>query len=126
MPGSRIDFGTVKTIGLSLPGVEVGTAYGAPALKLRGKLVACLPTHRSAEPNSLAVRIEFDKRSVLMASAPGTYYLKDHYRNHPVVLVRMSCIGLDELRNLLKMSWQFVDAETRRSKRQRKDATTQG
>jgi hypothetical protein len=127
MPQITIDFDTVKNIGLSLPDVEVGTAYGAPALRLRGKLMACLPTHRSAEPNSLAVRIEFDKRSVLIASVPNTYYLKEHYRNHPVVLVRMSRIGLDELRNLLKMSWQFVNAEARSagSGRRRSGRSTQ-
>jgi hypothetical protein len=41
----------VRKIGLALPSVEEGTAYGAPALKVRGKLMACVPTHRSAEPN---------------------------------------------------------------------------
>lgn len=112
-PQAPIDFNTVRSIGLSLPDVEEGTAYGSPALKLRGKLMTCLPTHRSAERNSLAVRIEFDKRSVLMQAVPETYYLTDHYRNHPVVLVRLSRISLGELRNLLEMSWQFVDAETR-------------
>jgi hypothetical protein len=113
MPQTPINFDTVRSIGLSLPDVEEGTAYGSPALKLRGKLLTCLPTHRSAEPNSLAVSIEFDKRSVLMASVPETYYFTDHYRNYPIVLVRLSRIGPDELRNLLELAWQFVDAQTR-------------
>jgi hypothetical protein len=117
MPRAPIDFDAVRRIGLSLPDVEEGTAYGSPALKVRGKLLTCLPTHRSAEPDSLAVRIDFDKRSVLMAAVPGTYYLTDHYRNYPIVLVRLSRIGLDELRNLLEMAWQFVSAETRRGGR---------
>jgi hypothetical protein len=30
--------------------VEESTAYGSPALKVRGKLLACVPAHRSAEP----------------------------------------------------------------------------
>jgi hypothetical protein len=113
MPRAPIDFDAVRRIGLSLPDVEEGTAYGSPALKVRGKLLTCLPVHRSAEPDSLAVRIEFEKRSVLMASVPDTYYLTDHYRNYPIVLVRLSRIGLDELQNLLQMAWQFVNAETR-------------
>jgi hypothetical protein len=117
MPRAPIDFDAVRRIGLSLPDVEEGTAYGSPALKVRGKLLTCLPTHRSAEPDSLAVRIDFDKRSVLMAAVPGTYYLTDHYRNYPIVLVRLSRIGLDELRNLLEMAWQFVSAEARRGGR---------
>jgi len=32
--------------------VEESTAYGSPALKVRGKLLACVPVHRSAEPGS--------------------------------------------------------------------------
>ena len=39
--------------------------YGAPALKIKGKLLACIPTHKSAEPDSLAVRIDFDQRDAL-------------------------------------------------------------
>ena len=41
MPKSTISFDTVRKIGLALPGVEESTAYGAPALKVRGKLLAC-------------------------------------------------------------------------------------
>ncbi len=127
MPRAGIDFDTVRKIGLSLPDVEESTAYGSPALKVRGKLLTCLPTHRSAEPDSLAVRIDFEKRAVLVAAGADTYYLTDHYRNHPVVLVRLSRIGLDELRNLLGMAWQFVSTEGRcgpahkRSRRRTRD-----
>src|SRR5215472_10936066 len=61
--GSTISFDTVRKIGLALPGVETSTAYGSPALKVRGKLLACVPAHRSAEPCSLAVRVGFDDRA---------------------------------------------------------------
>ena len=47
MPKNTIDFDIVRKIGLALPGVEEGTAYGFPALKVRGKLLAvCLPIAR--------------------------------------------------------------------------------
>jgi len=42
----------VRTMGLALPEVEEGTAYGSPALNVRGKMFACLAIHRSAEPNT--------------------------------------------------------------------------
>ena len=112
MAQPRIDFDAVKTIGLSLPEVEEGTAYRSPALKLRGKLLACIPVHRSAEPDSLAVSIDFDARSELLDSTPGTYYLTDHYRGHPMVLVRLSHIGQEDLRTLLETAWQFVNAQS--------------
>ena len=59
---STLDFDTVRKIGLALPGVEESTAYGSPALKVHGKLLACVPSHRSAERGSLAVRVDFDDR----------------------------------------------------------------
>ena len=80
---SKINFDTVRKIGLMLPGVEESTAYGALALKVRGKLMACVPTHRSAEPGSLAVRVGFDDRAELLAAAPDVYYVTDHYLNTP-------------------------------------------
>ncbi len=109
MVRQKVDFDFVRSIGLSLPGVEEGTAYGSPALKLRGKLLACIPVHRSAEPDSLAVSIDFDARSELLDTAPGTYYLTDHYRGHPMVLVRLSRIRHEDLRTLLETAWQFVN-----------------
>ena len=113
---STINFDAVRKIGLALPGAEESTAYGAPALKVRGKLLACVPTHRSAEPNSLAVRIDFDHRAELLAAAPDVYYVTDHYLNYNAVLVRLSHVTLDVLRDLLGMAHKFVTAfETRRS-----------
>jgi hypothetical protein len=53
MPKSTIDFDTVRKIGLALPGVEESTAYRSPALKVRGKLLACVPAHRSASTTAL-------------------------------------------------------------------------
>jgi hypothetical protein len=83
MPRSTINFDTVRKIGLALPGVEESTAYGSPALKVRGKLLACVPAHRSAEPGSLAVRVGFDDRAELLAADPDVYYVTDHFSTTP-------------------------------------------
>jgi hypothetical protein len=90
--------------------VEESAAYGAPALKVRGKLLACVPTHRSAEPGSLAVRVGFDDRAELIAAAPDVYYVTDHYLNYSAVLVRLSRVTPDVLRDLLGMAHKFVTA----------------
>jgi len=110
MPKSTINFDSVRKIGLALPGVEESTAYGSPALKVRGKLLACVPTHRSAEPGSLAVRVGFDDRAELLAAAPDVYYVTDHYLNYTSVLVRLSHVTPDVLRDLLGMAHKFVTA----------------
>lgn len=104
----RIDFDVVRKIALALPGVEESTIHGAPSLKVRGKLLTCPALHKTAEPNSLAVRIGFDQRAALMASDPDVYYVTDHYLNHPTLLVRLSRINRDSLRDLLSNAWLFV------------------
>jgi hypothetical protein len=110
MPRTRIDFDTVRDVGLALPGVTESTAYGQPALKIRGKLLACVPSHRSAEPGSLAVRVSFDDRAHLLAEQPDVYYLTDHYLGYNAVLVRLSRVSRDVLRDLLGMAHKFVTA----------------
>ena len=108
MPRSTINFDTVRKIGLALPGVQVSTAYGSPALKVRGKLLACVPVNRSTEPGSLAVRVGFDDRAELLAAAPDVHYVTDHYLNYSSVLVRLSRVTPDVLRDLLGMAYKFV------------------
>ena len=115
-----ISFDTVREMGLALPDVDEGTVYGSPALKVRGKMFACLAVHRSAEPDSLAIRIDFDQRDELMAADPTTYYLTDHYVNYPVVLVRLTRVHHDALGDLLLMAWRFVSTRNKRRVRQRK------
>ena len=93
-----------------MPGVEEGTAYGVPALKVHGKLLACVPANPSAEPGSLVVRVDFDDRAELLAAAPEVYYITDHYADYNAVLVRLSRVNPDVLRDLLGMAYKFVTA----------------
>src|SRR6516164_7111841 len=107
-----VDFATVRKIGLTLPGVEQSTAYGSPALRVHGKLLACVPAHRSAEPGSLVVRVDFDDRAELLAAAPDVYYVPSHYLDYSAVLVRLSRVTPNVLRDLLSMAHKFVNAQT--------------
>lgn len=102
-----LTFHRVRQIGLALPGVEESTNYGAPALKVKGKVIACIPVNKSAEPDSLAIRIDREQRAALLAEAPDTYYLPDHYESSPIVLVRMSRINAEEIQDLLAAAWRF-------------------
>lgn len=62
----------------------------------------------------LAVFVDFDRRAELLAEAPDTYYLTDHYADHPCVLVRLSQIDPEALQGLLRLSWQFVSKKGRK------------
>ena len=101
-------FAPVRDYGRSLPDVEEGTMYGTPALKVGGKMFACIASHRSAEPDTLVVRIPFAQRDELIEADPSTYYLTDHYVDYASVLVRLSRIRPDALRDLLLTAWRFM------------------
>lgn len=103
-----LDFDAVRKLGLALPDVADGTAYGAPALKLSGKVVACIPANKSAEANSLVVKIDLEHRAELLRQSPDVYYVTEHYAPHPTVLVRLSKINRTDLKELLRDACQFV------------------
>lgn len=121
-PGKPVDLDTVREIGLALPEVEASTAYGAFALKLRTKLLACTATNKAAEPSSLMVRLPFAERDRLINEQPDVFYLKDHYAPYPCVLVRLPSIGREALRDLLGDAWRFV-MESMAAKRARPGRT---
>src|SRR6185437_3030803 len=79
MRKAKVDFDTVRKIGLALPEVVEATAWGVPSLKVRGKLLTCVPSNKSAEPGSLMVRVDISDRAHLLEEAPETYYVTDHY-----------------------------------------------
>ena len=105
-----VTFEDVASIGCTLSGVERTTAWGQPALKVRGKMFVCMAAHRSAEPNSLVVMMDRTDRDTLIRDAPDTYYVKEHYVNHPCVLVRLSHVRQDALRDVVVGAYQFVQS----------------
>jgi hypothetical protein len=108
----------VHKAGLALPDVEETTSWGAPALKVRGKMFVCIATNKSAEPNTLVVRMDFAQRDALIEEDPDTYYLKDHYVNYACVLVRLGRVHRDALRDLVQTAYRYViaSAPLRRSR----------
>lgn len=111
-PGARarkrenepISFEMVWQMAMALPGVEKGTSYGTPACKVKGKLFA--RQHQDGE--SLVVRTEFPERESLMEADPETFYITDHYRDYPWILVRLASVRQDQLSGLLKQAWLLV------------------
>jgi len=92
----------VRLLALALPGVEDGTSYGTPALKVAGKLLVRLREDRE----TIAIRVELAVREVLMGTRPETYYVTDHYRCYPWMLVRLSSADLGDLRDLIHEAWR--------------------
>jgi hypothetical protein len=91
----------VKRLAMALDNVEESTSYGTPALKVRGNLMARL----RPELDALVVRIGFAEREALIQSDPETYYVTDHYVEHPWVLVHLGRVRRTAMRTLLERAW---------------------
>lgn len=109
-------FKPVEAIGRTLPDVEVTTSWGAPTLKVRGKMFACIATNKAAEPDTLVVMMDFAERDLLVEEAPDVYYLKDHYVGYPCVLVRLSRVHPDALRDLVIGAHRYVSTKNRKKR----------
>ncbi|HSE35953.1 MAG TPA: MmcQ/YjbR family DNA-binding protein [Blastocatellia bacterium] len=97
-----VTWDVVRQFALALPGVEEGTSYSTPAFRVNGKLLARF--HQDGE--SLVVKVEYAAREVLMGANPKTYYVTDHYRCWPLMLVRIASVDQDEIRQLLEDAWR--------------------
>lgn len=92
---------TVKEIGLSLPEVDSSTWFNTPSLKVRGKSFV-----RLKEEDVIVVMVDLDEKEALVAAEPEIFFTTPHYDGYPAMLVRLSAIGKDELREVLIESWR--------------------
>lgn len=108
----------IRKLGLALDGAEEGSTHGAPALKVGGKLFACLPVKKEVEPDTLMVRMSFVDRDLRIQADPSAYYLTPHYVDYPCVLARPARLTDARLRELLEAGWEFVrDAKGRKARK---------
>ena len=99
-------FADVVEMASSIGKAEESTSYGTPALKVNGKLIVRL----KEDGDSLVVRADFEQRDALIAEDPGTYYITDHYSKYEWVLVRLSRVHPDAMRDLIRMAWRLAAA----------------
>jgi hypothetical protein len=99
----------VRKLALSWPGVEEGTSYGTPALKVKGKLL----TRLKEDGESLVIKdVDFDERDMLMEAEPDVFYITDHYKSWPMVLLRLSRAHPDQVKALLLRSWKATASKS--------------
>jgi hypothetical protein len=99
-----VTFEQVRLAAQALPGIEDSTSYGTPALKVRGKLLARL--HQGGE--CFVLRADLLDREILMQSDPRVFFITDHYRDYPWVLVRFSAMDPGALPDLIERAWRLV------------------
>lgn len=96
------DWNTVVARALTLPGVEEGTTYGKPAVKLRGKMLAATTAPDTA---SFVLHASLAEKEVLIETEPETFWETDHYRGWPAVLVRYGTDADDRIALILTRAW---------------------
>ena len=110
MPQPRVSVENILQIGTAFPGVKQTASWGAPSLKVGGKLMACVPTNKSAEPDSFLFRVDRNDRAHLLVEHPELYYITDHYRAYDAVLVRLPLVTPSLAHDLLARAHHFVAA----------------
>ena len=88
-----------------LPGVEESTSYGTPSLKVKGRILCRL---RSEAEGALALRCDFLDRQILLQADPDAFFLTEHYRDYPMILVRLDRVRRRALPDLLLRAWKLV------------------
>ncbi len=94
----------MRLVAHAFPGVVDSTSYGTAALKVRGKLLARL--HQNGE--CFVLRADLLDREILMQSDPAVFFITDHYRDYPWILVRFSTVDSVALPDLLERAWRLV------------------
>ena len=112
------DQSDVRRIALSLPdvrqgdtgfsfGVRRGAATKGIAWVWQERLEPKKP--RVPNPDVLAVRVSGEaEKQELLSAAPDRFFTEPHYNGYPAVLVRLSAVDLEELRELLTDAWRVM------------------
>jgi hypothetical protein len=100
---AAVTFDDIRKLALTWPEVEDGTSYGTAALKVRKKLLARL---REDGDSLVVLGVPLDERDMLVESQPKLFYFTDHYRDYPMVLVRLSKAKRASVEPLLRRRWR--------------------
>ena len=98
-------FDDVRKISLVWPEVEDGTSYGTPALKVRKKLLVRL---KEDGDSMVMPGVPPDERDMLVESQPKLFYFTDHYKDYPMVLIRLSKAKRATVEPLLRRQWHAL------------------
>lgn len=100
--GGGSDWETLRAIARDLPGTEEYTCFGTPAFRVKKRILVRL----KEDGDTIALKMDFADRDVVLQMDPETFFLTDHYRAYPMVLVRLSRVSGNQLRELLEQAWR--------------------
>jgi hypothetical protein len=100
----KITWNTVRELALALPDTEESTSYRTPAIKFRGKMFVRL----KEDGETIVVTITLSDRAMRLEADPDVFFVTEHYRPFPYVLVRLSVVTKRDLKELLADAWKLV------------------
>ena len=99
---------------LTLPGTELSTSYGKPAVKVNGRAFLFIGRE---EETSFGVGIDFDSVELLMETDPLTFWQTPHYQGWPAVLIRFGSKDPERVRSVIERSHAWTAAKPKPRKR---------
>jgi hypothetical protein len=97
-----ITFDTIRELARELPGVAESTSYGTPSFKVAGRFLLRL----KEDGVTIALRMPIVQRDLLLQQDGGTFFITEHYRDYPAVLVRLSRLTRQGMAELLEGAWR--------------------
>ncbi len=94
-----------KKIALSFPEANEKLSYGSPAIFIAKKFFTRL---RSQDDSIVWIVGSIDERDHMLEMDPKTYFITDHYKDYPSVLVRTSRIDQTMLKKMLERRWRAI------------------
>jgi hypothetical protein len=82
--------------------VEEGLSYGTPGFRVHGKFLARM----WEDGKVLVVKCGDTERDFRMQADPETFFVTDHYRGYPTVLIRLARVTPGDLREVLREAWR--------------------
>ena len=110
-----VDHEILRRLVLALPEGADASGEGRLSYTVAGKGLAWTWNERAhpkkpriPRPGVLAVRCSFERREMLLDAAPDRFFIDDHYRSYPGVLVRLDAVDEDEMRGMLDEAWKLT------------------
>jgi hypothetical protein len=87
-----------RKIMLSIPGTDERLWFNQPSVFIRDRFLA--KTHHKEDAVTLQVG-SMEMRDMMLEAEPGLFYITDHYRKFPFVLIRLSALTKAVLKDML-------------------------
>jgi hypothetical protein len=92
----------VREAALVLPEAHERSSYGTPGFRVGKTLFARL----WEDGEVLVARVNMNEREILLAADPDVFFLTEHYRGYPWVLVRLPKVEPEQLKTILRRAWR--------------------